>query len=301
MDHGLLRRAPPRRRGGADERLVEGRGAGLWHRPFGHAAGHRRRGARPPAGGPHRPRRAGADGQDRGRGRRRTRLRAARRRAGECRGGPLVPAAGRSRGRRDDHVHERLDRRAQGGGVDAAGDRQRLAQLSRHRPRPASARHRRRRARRRTAGHAAQRAAVPHHRLGPGPAGVDRHRAEDGHHAQVGRRRCAAPDRGGESDLFRRRADHGAGADEPPRPRQVRPVEPGRHRQRRRAAPARACRAHPAGVPRQAPGPGLWPDRDQRRRRRHLPRQLSRQARTRPGGRRRRWSRSASSTPTAAT
>ena len=116
-----------------------------------------------------------------------------RRRARRCRCRAVVSAAGRCRRRCDDHVHERLDRRAQGRGVDPARAGRGRDELSRHRPRAAPAVGGGGRARSGAAGHAAQRAAVPHHRRGSRPPRLGRDRAQDDHHAQMGTRatRCA--------------------------------------------------------------------------------------------------------------
>ncbi len=65
--------------------------------------------------------------------RRGARLRTARRRAGRGGRRAVVPAAGRPRGRCDDHVHVGVDRGTQGRGRDAACAGLGLAQLSRHR------------------------------------------------------------------------------------------------------------------------------------------------------------------------
>ena len=95
----------------------------------------------------------------------------------------------------------------------------------------------------------AQRALVPRHRRSAGDAQQLRHRPLHGDDAQVGRGRGAAADREGKDHLFRRRADDEPRADDPSRPRQIRPVIADRHHRRRRAAAGQPCRAAAGGVP----------------------------------------------------
>ena len=70
-----------------------------------------------------------------------------------------------------------------------------------------------------------------------------RHLPRHGADAEVGRGGSVAADREGKDHLFRRRADDEPGADEPPRPGQLRPQHADRHRRRRGAAAGRPCRA----------------------------------------------------------
>ena len=83
----------------------------------------------------------------------------------------------------------------------------------------------------------------PCHRRSAGDAQQLRHLPRHGADAQVGRRRGAAADREGADYLFRWRADNEPGADEPPGPRQLRPVDTDRYRGRRRAPTRFACRS----------------------------------------------------------
>ena len=83
----------------------------------------------------------------------------------------------------------------------------------------------------------------------------------------------------GEDHLFRGRADDEPRDDEPSRPRPLRPLDPDRHRRRRRPAPGRACPAAEGQLRNRPARARLWPDRNQRRRLRQLLGQLPRQAR----------------------
>ena len=93
------------------------------------------------------------------------------------------------------------------------------------------------------AAHLDQRPAVPRHRRSAGHAQQLRRRPLHGDDAEMGCGRSAAADRAREGHLFRRRADHEPGADDPSRPPQIRSVVADRHRRRRRAAADQPCRA----------------------------------------------------------
>ncbi len=141
-------------------------------------------------------------------------------------------------------------------------------------------------------------AAVPRHGRGPAVPAELRHGPQAGADAQVGCDQCARTARPGTDHLFRRRAadelrDRGS-----PGTREIRSVAVQDLCRRRCRAPDRTRQEDQGCLQGRLPRAGVWPDRDQRRRRGQSQRELSRQAQQhrhafaaagRHGDSRRRW------------